>query len=246
MCPMNARLLRPTASGFTPRNISGLLAWWDTQVPSSYDIATGVSVWRDLSGNGHTVSQSITNNQPSLNTINGRTAFSFDGTNDDLAAATPILTTTHTGQFSTFVVYQLATGSGNLGYFWANGTSGEGFGFLAELPDVSLRYGIVATSPSFLSAARANNVPQIVGFTHNNQVGRFSLDGVLGSNITTTSTTSPATANMLIGNRPTNVASAAYYPGRLGSVLIYNRALSVTERQRVERWLGQRWGITVA
>jgi hypothetical protein len=246
--PMSPRLLRPRqAGGFDPRTISGLMAWWDAQVSSSYDIVTGVSEWRDLSGNGNTVSQAITNNQPSLSTINGKTAFSFDGTNDDLAASSPMLPVTHTGEFSTFAAYQMPSGGvSDVGYFWSNGISGRGFGLLALSTDVVFRYGVADTSPLFSSGTRANDVPQVVGFTHNNRVGRFSLDGVLGSAVTTGSTTLAATSNMLIGNRPGNTGSSAFFPGKLGSILIYSRALSVAERQAVERWLGQRWGITVA
>jgi hypothetical protein len=243
---MNPRLLRPTATGFDPRRISGLVAWWDAQVASSYDIETGVSEWRDLSGNGNTVTQAVTNDQPTISDINGKTAFQFDGSNDQLAAASPILTVTQAGQFSTFVVHRLATGGANLGYFWSNGTANVGFGFLCNQNNAAMFYGTAGTSPALNSSTRANDLPEIIGFTHTNQVGQFSINGALDSAITTSSTTGTATSNFLIGNRPGNTASTAFYPGRLGAVLIYNRALSLAERSRVERWLGQRWGITVA
>ena len=52
--PMSPRLLRPrAASGFTPKAISGLSAWYDASVASSVTITSGfVSQWNDLSGGG--------------------------------------------------------------------------------------------------------------------------------------------------------------------------------------------------
>lgn len=84
---MNPRLLRPTASGFNPRQISGLLAWYDASDASTLTIATGVSQWRDKSGNGRTLRQSIGNNQPlsTSRTLNGKTVLDFDGSNDVLS-----------------------------------------------------------------------------------------------------------------------------------------------------------------
>ena len=85
--PMNPRLLRPTASGFNPRQISGLLAWYDAADAATITTATGVSAWTDKSGNGYTLRQSIGNNQPATGTrtIGGKNALDFDGSNDILS-----------------------------------------------------------------------------------------------------------------------------------------------------------------
>jgi hypothetical protein len=81
---MNPRLLRPTASGFNPKSIAGLEAWYAADVASSITIATGVQQWADLSGKGRHLIQNTTNNQPAYNsvTLNGKATVTFDGTND--------------------------------------------------------------------------------------------------------------------------------------------------------------------
>ena len=82
--PMNPRLLRPTASGFNPKTISGLEAWYAADVASSIEIETGVKQWSDLSGKGRHLLQTVTNNQPAYNsvTLNGKPTVTFDGSND--------------------------------------------------------------------------------------------------------------------------------------------------------------------
>lgn len=81
---MNPRLLRPTASGFNPKSIAGLEAWYDASVASSITIETGVKQWSDLSGKGRHLTQAVTNNQPAYNsvTLNGKPTVTFDGAND--------------------------------------------------------------------------------------------------------------------------------------------------------------------
>jgi hypothetical protein len=85
---MNPKLLRPKASGFNPRSIAGLYAWWDASDSATITTDTGVSVWADKSGNGRNATQSTGNNQPARTvTISGRLALTFDGTNDSLTFA---------------------------------------------------------------------------------------------------------------------------------------------------------------
>ena len=89
---MNPRLLRPLASGFNPKSIAGLTAWWD-----AFDAATitavsgGVSVWTDKSGLGRTLYQGTAANRPATGTrtIGGKNALDFDGSNDCLLSGDP-------------------------------------------------------------------------------------------------------------------------------------------------------------
>ena len=85
MSPMSPRTLRPRASGFNPKSISGLYVWYDASDAATITMDTGVSVWADKSGNGRNATQSTGNNQPARTvTINGLLALTFDGTNDSL------------------------------------------------------------------------------------------------------------------------------------------------------------------
>ena len=84
---ISPRLLRPRASGFSPKSIAGLSLWLDASDASTITLngATAVSEWRDKSANKFAVSQATANNQPALSgTIRGRPCIEFDGVNDYL------------------------------------------------------------------------------------------------------------------------------------------------------------------
>ena len=93
---MNPRLLRPRATGFNVKALSGLVYWLDASQSSTVSIGTGVSEWRDAAGGSIKATQATGNNQPAYQTAqkNGRNAVYFDGTNDymtigDLSANFP-------------------------------------------------------------------------------------------------------------------------------------------------------------
>lgn len=102
MCAMSPRLLRPRATGFDPRRISGLAGWWDASDASTlFDATTGGSLvaasgqvarWQDKSGNGRHATQGEANSRPtrSVAAFNGRDALDFDGTNDFLGLSSNV------------------------------------------------------------------------------------------------------------------------------------------------------------
>lgn len=59
-------------------------AWFDADDLSTITIATGVSEWRDKSGNGRNATQTTGGNQPALSvgSFNGRNTLLFDGVDD--------------------------------------------------------------------------------------------------------------------------------------------------------------------
>jgi hypothetical protein len=97
---MNPRLLRPRATGFDPRSISGCICNIDASVLSSlYQNSDGttaasatndpVGYMTDLSGSGSHAKQTVaTGSRPflKLNNQNGRPGLLFDGSNDFLTA----------------------------------------------------------------------------------------------------------------------------------------------------------------
>lgn len=74
------RVLKPRASGFNPKNISGLLGWWDASVYSSVTLnGSNVSEWQDLSGSGLHVANTLASAQPAYTTAgqNGKNCITF-------------------------------------------------------------------------------------------------------------------------------------------------------------------------
>jgi hypothetical protein len=100
---MNPRLLVPRATGFNPKTLAGLTAWWDASDAATITAVSGaVSVWADKSGNGRTLYQGTAGNRPATGTqtIGGRNALDFDGSNDCLLSGDPALVATNGAAYS--------------------------------------------------------------------------------------------------------------------------------------------------
>jgi hypothetical protein len=95
--PMNPRLLRPIASGFNPKSLSGLFGWWDFSDAATLTLngaapTQTISEVRDKSGNNRHFLHTTALNQPAYtpNAQNGRAAATFNGANTflDIASVT--------------------------------------------------------------------------------------------------------------------------------------------------------------
>ncbi|NBW12864.1 MAG: hypothetical protein EBR82_33055 [Caulobacteraceae bacterium] len=236
--PMSPRLLRPQATGFNPKSLSGLLVWMDASDSSTYTIATGVSEWRDKSGNQRSFIQGVGNNQPIISATkqNGKSLLEFDGGNDKLTAAGNFLQIAN----CTMVAAYRRTSGAYGGILASSGDSDNSPGILIDTNRGAIR-GYINTSLEASGAADAFHI--VVGtvtngatvtYTNGTQISTSVASGTLGTDQTTTS----------IGTY--RQAALNFFAGYLGEILAWNRVLSTTERQTVERWLGKRWGVTVA
>ena len=274
---MSPRLLRPRATGFNPKSISGLLAWYDASDSSTITVGTGVSAWADKSGNGYTLRQSTANNQPvtGTRTIGGKNALDFDGTNDvlslgltppeyilDLATSRAITIFAVTGSDAPNSVSRLISmqrtgkNANDSGLFLGRHTTGSGTvelavgggdsstndqvdrNYLPGFVDTSTAAGIYAASIS----AAGNTATIHKNGTNQSLTSRYGTmlpSGWLGF----------GTGNHMLdvgSSRSAAGVDAAYWNGVVGEVLIYTRAVSVVERTAATRYLGKKWGITVA
>lgn len=249
---MNPKLLRPRVSGFNPKSISGLWAWWDAGDNATITTDTGVSAWADKSGNNRTASQAVGNNQPARNTtINGRSVLTFDGTNDTLdftGAARTVETV--------FVVCQMrdeAADTANTNrYGTLLGTSAASRGFL-------LRNQYSATTSSFQFDAvfsgftsGVNRLINTATYTPNSgdcplavyalvRNGANGMQGFINKTSVGTATTSESATLDRIGRSAT---STSYFIGQMAEILIYDKAVLSAERLAITNWLIKRWGIT--
>ncbi len=237
---MSPRLLRPRApSGFNPRTLSGLSAWYDASVTSSVTLTGGfVSQWNDLSGNGINLSQSTEANRPGTATVNGRQAIDFDGSNDNLA------TTTEVTPGTVFNVHIIDTSAAQSVYGVQSGSgatlrsSSLIFSSLGEYRSQSVASGFNA---GFSGGSRTAN-PRISAHTFSGTAIAGRLDGAgFGGTTTTTGTN---VNGVWLGIRNIGGSLALPMDGKICEHLIYNRVLSADEISRVERYLAAKWGVT--
>jgi len=271
--PMSPRLLRPRAAGtFSPRSISGLALWLDASVDSSITFnGNTVSELRDLSGNDRHYAQATAAQQPNgtARTQNGRRVLDF--AEGQALAGNAAARTISRNQGQITIIAACATDtisavppSGGIRIFWvatnnlavsraamfvqtfnpgdgshefrAGGRRLDGDSFQAVTGAVATTNAIVlsgvldyANAAAFLFSNGAQVASSNSFLTAGNTSDTDSGASAIGSSVDTAGS---VTSNQL--------------DGWIGEVCVYQRALPAAERLAIERYLGRKWGITVA
>jgi hypothetical protein len=252
--PMNPRLLRPLATGFNPRSISGLAAWWDSTDNSTITTDTGVSAWVDKV-NGYTLAQSTGANQPTLSSINGKQAFSYNGSSQFLSSTTSALVALGTAVSAVkpttiFYVLRLNATATTVPVGWASSTSFNPVYAAIHAMNTGLwrtfyrddAGGFITTSSTASYATSTNYV--LSTKTAGTIVGRVNGQQVISTSNTSSSAALTAT-QFAVGALLRDTASL-YVNGLIGDVLIYNRVLTLAETQNIERGLAGKFGVALA
>jgi len=260
--PMNPRLLRPTTTGFDPRRITGLQGWWDAADLSSMaqnsDGTTAVTstndpvgFWRDKSGNARHAKQTINNNRPQVQIAdkNGRPGLNFDGSDDyfacdsgaTFAAAVAIAVVRRTGTPTNFAgIFMLRNSASAVGF----SNSAQGFFVQQTGTVVGFIFGL-ATDGGLMRSNGTALTPTNDGFfgvRHSELFPNTTATNVIAvqGNVTSVS----GTQFPFIGLDPNNVTRV--YPMRLYELLVYSVIPTTAQLQAIERYLAQKWGITLA
>lgn len=255
---MNFRLLRPVATGFDPRRISGLVQWYDAADQSTMTLnGSTVSEWRSKVNNV-AVSQGTAANQPTLTTgyYNGRSALTFDGGDFLYNASLPI----QVNGASIGAVFDETTRVGEAGIIVGSPSSGSDFDSASALafylhaggnrPVESLGDAgrINARSPSVSEASALGKVVAMLSVAQSNgTTGNAVLryNGTAGT-ADTTYTAALSSSGTLIGGRYIlgGVWGSLRFTGRMLEICVWNRALTTTECQAFERYANRKWGTT--
>jgi hypothetical protein len=247
---MSPRLLRPLASGFNPASIAGLANWWDANDAATLTFNSGaVETWTSKAGTKTAASQSTANNRPVTTTVNGKTALSFDGSNDGFN----FTGTSRTDE--TWIVAAAQTGNSPSNQTMIN-DGGSGHGLLALAGSVKLyetsfaggfTEGTHRLRVQYAPSSATLMGPTVVSCVRSAAAGGFAfIDGtqrVSAINGSSSFTSSQATTIQRIGFYGPTLFQ---WNGWIGEILLYDRALSNAERLKVERYLGKKWGVTVA
>jgi hypothetical protein len=227
MCAMNPRLLRPKASGFNLKSISGLEMWMDGSDSTTMTFnGTAVSEWRDKSGKGNTFTQTTALNQPTFTASarNGRSGLNFPN-----VAQMNGPSGFSFAQPTTWVMaFQAATTTGTWSLYDGNTSRQHIFGNApTEMRMFAGSSPVIATlvSSSWYVAALIYN-----GASSTHRVS------------TLTASTVNAGANAITGPR---IGANNGLRGDLGELAMFSRALSDAEATAVLRYLSKKWDVAL-
>ena len=229
-----------------------------------------VGCWKDRSGNGWNAAVPSGGSGAALaaNAVNGRTALRFTKTDPDMYQVTASGIGALAGaDRSVFAIAASRStmgtaGTNNSGTIalwdqgWGTGIFAKAYGGTTAVNNYQLdSYDNVSPTPNGNYAiTAATTSPTIVS-------GVFSASGgvltnALALNGTGTPTTSTISGSwntsygnsLVVGADGVNASANYVYPldGDIGEVLVFDRALSASERRTVEEYLARHWGQTIA
>jgi hypothetical protein len=223
--------MRPRATGFNVKALSGLVYWLDASQSSTITIGTGVSEWRSASGSSIKATQATANNQPAYQTAaqNGKNAVYFDGVNDgynlgDLSANFPSAATAifaFKPDSDTYSVYTTRSNSA----FWAYPTART---YIGAFKTTRLNN---AASPLMPTASAA-----VLSITSSASAYRVYVNGATAHDVAADFS---GGTNHLIGQNDLGT----FYKGWLYEAIFLSSELPVSTITEATKYLKAKWGI---
>lgn len=218
-----------------PQTISSLVGWFDATRITGLADGAAVGQWDDLSGASRHLLQSTGANQPTYQTneLNSNPVVRFDGSNDTLATNA---FTAEAQPHTIFSVVRFASIAASSYIFDGIGTADRhalfyftGSSQMEQYAGSSITGGAPSVGTGLIFSSVFNGASSEL-FKNGTSVAT----GDCGGNLIT---------GLTLGGR---FNAIDLLNGDIGEVIVYNRALSVGERQQVEDYLTTKWGITAA
>jgi len=239
-------------AAFSPANISGLQLWLDATV-GLYDATTGgsevttdgsaVARWEDQSGNGYDVTQGTAASQPVLKTSqqNGLNVIRFDGTSDHLFGATNF-TITGSSNRSVFAVTKRTDNVTRYIVSWGINSTGRFSGFTTEY---YLRFQGTTKGYTNQGSDGSWTVWSVIGggSTLNDYDAYFDGGTVAAPNAENNTSASLDTGASAIYVGKPSFLNLNYLSSDLAEILIYDSALSTSDREAVRDYLNAKWAV---
>ena len=235
----------------TPRQLSGCITWFDASTSNEMVASSNiVSAWNDKSGNNYSFNSAQLSALPAsnysplytANAVNGLGSLYFDGSNDYMYVNSGMGLASAVA-YTSFVVLSPRYFNAAQVAIGLQATSGtwEFFAYWAGLDD--FRAGFDAGAVLVQTTSRNDNRPFIHSIVRNGTSANAYLNGYqFATNTTVASTVNSGVARLGIGAN-TYANGSAPYKGYICEIIIYNRALSDTERYQVQNYLSNKWRI---
>ena len=240
--PVHPGKTLPTFSiTFSPKSVSGLQMWLDAADTSTVIGTSPVTQWNDKSGNNYNAYATTTGNNLSLSTINGVQAINYGG-NSYLIG---LLTSGAASPFSIFIIFSQ---SSTVGPVFTTSTTTDASGLF-------LNYGGSSTggNTDFLSIGSQwathgsstinSNTPYLLSIVSTSVSGGTITLYVNGTSYMSGTTTGNFSWTTLLIGRRSYGGNNENFAGKFGEFIIFNSAVSTSQRQQVEGYLAWKWGL---
>jgi hypothetical protein len=226
---------------FSPTQIAGLKLWLKADSMSLAD-GTAISTWSDQSGNGNDATQATGANQPlfKTNVLNEKPVVRFDGSNDYMAFATGpdtsscfVVGTINVAAsslpaYACFIIYGDVNNGGQIR---GRVNSTHWGAFITTVADLDSGEDLVSRTFSVLELTTVASNGGVFLYRNGTQKATDATHNCYG-----------AGTNQInwIGGE---TGQTRYISADMAEVLIYDSALSTSDRQTVETYLKNKYGL---
>ena len=233
-----------------PDDVEGLKLWLKADALTGLSDGDTVTTWADSSGLGNDATQSDGSKKPiyKVSIINGKPVLRFDGVNDILATAA----VANSNDAATVIIVAKVTTKTAYGHFVCYGTNLSGSWNFRQtgttgrltLSNGETNIGAGAINDSTPDGTTADLQGQgfkvLAGDVTSGNLWTIWENG--GEKDTATETfTLSASEVLTVGGRP----DLGFLNGDIAEVIVFNSALSVSNREGIQTYLGNKYGITI-
>lgn len=242
-------------SVLVPNMLSSCVLWLDASKLSSIakDGSNRVATWGDLSGQGNDVAQATDGNKPvwTSGAINGLPALLFDdAASQVLESSTPAVSTapftvlcaaqpdTTSGSLIAFAISDKDSQTDRFRLYFSNGSN-----VIWQGLDPTPGTGGESSSDSGYSA----NTTYVCTGREVSSTSRFVyLNGTAGSENTDDRTPANVDVTTVGARRSSSSSWVGFFSGYIAEIAVFNEALSTLNRTRLEQYMADKWGVTLA
>ena len=234
---------------FSPANLSGLSLWLKADAGVTLS-GSDVTAWADQSGNGNNASSSPGTRPTFVSPfLNGKPAIEFDGQGQVMQIADA--NSLDFLNISSFIVLKyIGQGTGNNIVYFKNANAGSPtdpamYGLVGANGDnlVSFSVNVGGWSDYETSISIANTVPRILSMTYDGTDQNVYSNGGLSNTFNIGGNIATSTGLLQIGGYNQSFNAEEYFNGQIAEIIMYNRAVTGTERQQVEAYLNTKYAI---
>ena len=236
--------------GGSPIPASGLSLWLKADVGVNYDGNDYVIDWEDQSGNNNNATIGTAGQEPVFISpfSNGKPAIEFDGQGQVMQiTSSSSLNFTTTSAFT--VLKYLGQGTANNIVYLKNSNDGA--------PTGAAMYALVGASESVVSFSLnvggwgdrpttidlTNSDPALLSMTYNGTNQYVYLNGNFSDSFSRIGSIATSNGLLQIGGYNKSFGGAEYFYGQIAEIIMYNRAVTGSERQQIETYLNAKYAI---